>query len=178
MDVNRLVQNKKEDWYRSFTRDDRNVLVDKLARVIVPKPNAATMNDERMYAFVALLNEFEAGVFEKAKSTLEYIQSMVMKTTDIYNEFEKEKKQKEQLQQALLPTWEKMNSYGNSGNPFRLDLSTIKNKLTTGQYADLREYIDDVWLMFENAWLYNSEESPDHVFCTQVKHKSKSHRTN
>lgn len=36
-----------------------------------------------------------------------------------------------------------------------MDLSTIKEKLNNGDYKDPWEFVDDVWLMFNNAWLYN-----------------------
>lgn len=51
-----------------------------------------------------------------------------------------------------------------------MDLSTIKKKLTTGQYSDPWQYIDDVWLMFKNAWLYNTKNSYVFDCCTQVKY--------
>ncbi|GFT06939.1 histone lysine acetyltransferase CREBBP [Trichonephila clavipes] len=40
-----------------------------------------------------------------------------------------------------------------------MDLSTIKRKLDTGQYQDPWQYVEDVWLMFDNAWLYNRKTS-------------------
>lgn len=49
-----------------------------------------------------------------------------------------------------------------------MDLSTIHNKLTTGQYSDPWEYVDDVWLMFDNAWLYNRKTSRVYRYCTRV----------
>ena len=36
-----------------------------------------------------------------------------------------------------------------------MDLATIKEKLNNGDYKDPWEFVDDVWLMFNNAWLYN-----------------------
>lgn len=50
-----------------------------------------------------------------------------------------------------------------------MDLSTIKRKLDTGQYAEPWQFVDDVWLMFENAWLYNRKSSKVHKFCTKVR---------
>ena len=49
-----------------------------------------------------------------------------------------------------------------------MDLSTIKRKLDTGQYADPWHYVDDVWLMFDNAWLYNRKTSRVYKYCTKV----------
>jgi E1A/CREB-binding protein len=49
-----------------------------------------------------------------------------------------------------------------------MDLSTIKRKLDTGQYKDPWEYVDDVWLMFDNAWVYNKKSSRVYKYCTKV----------
>lgn len=49
-----------------------------------------------------------------------------------------------------------------------MDLSTIRRKLDTGQYKDPWEYVDDVWLMFDNAWVYNKKSSRVYKYCTKV----------
>lgn len=49
-----------------------------------------------------------------------------------------------------------------------MDLSTIETKLTTGQYSDPWEYVDDVWLMFNNAWLFNRNGYSIYKKCTRV----------
>lgn len=49
-----------------------------------------------------------------------------------------------------------------------MDLSTIKNNLNSGKYSDPWEYVDDVWLMFDNAWLYNRKTSRVYRYCTKV----------
>ena len=49
-----------------------------------------------------------------------------------------------------------------------IDMSMIKRKLDTGQYGDPWQYVDDVWLMFDNAWLYNRKTSRIHKYCTKV----------
>lgn len=94
----------------------------------------------------------------------------------------------EELRQALLPTLEKLFRLDPESVPFRqpvdatalgipdyfdivtkpIDLSTIKMKLDRGQYKDPWEYVDDVWLMFENAWLYNRKNSRVYRYCTKV----------
>lgn len=94
----------------------------------------------------------------------------------------------EELQKALMPTWEKMYMQEAESLPFRvpvdphtlnipdyfdiirkpMDLSTIHKKLTTGQYSDPWEYVDDVWLMFDNAWLYNRKASKVYKNCSKV----------
>ena len=50
-----------------------------------------------------------------------------------------------------------------------MDLSTIKTKLDTGQYSDPWSFVDDVWLMFDNAWLYNKKSSRVYKYCTKVR---------
>lgn len=51
-----------------------------------------------------------------------------------------------------------------------MDLSLIKRKLDTGQYSDPWQYVDDIWLMFDNAWLYNQKSSKVHKNCSKVCH--------
>lgn len=96
----------------------------------------------------------------------------------------------EELRQALLPTWEQMYMQEAESLPFRqpvdpnslgipdyfeivrkpMDLSTIQFKLNSGQYSDPWEYVDDVWLMFDNAWLYNRKTSRVYKYCTKVNY--------
>ena len=49
-----------------------------------------------------------------------------------------------------------------------MDMSEIKLKLETGSYKDPWEFVDDVWLMFENAWIYNRKTSRVYKYCTKV----------
>ena len=49
-----------------------------------------------------------------------------------------------------------------------MDMSTIKRKLDSGQFKDPWEFVDDVWLMFENAWIYNRKTSRVYKYCTKV----------
>ncbi|CAG9863013.1 unnamed protein product [Phyllotreta striolata] len=103
-----------------------------------------------------------------------------------------DKKQKifkpDELRQKLMPTLEKLFRQDPESIPFRqpvdpqtlgipdyfdivkrpMDLSTIKRKLDIGQYADPWEYVDDVWLMFDNAWLYNRKTSRVYRYCTKL----------
>ncbi|KAL4229708.1 hypothetical protein ACF0H5_010096 [Mactra antiquata] len=94
----------------------------------------------------------------------------------------------DELRQALMPTLEKLYRLDPESLPFRqpvdpvalqipdyyeivrkpMDLSTIKRKLDTGQYKDPWEYVDDVWLMFDNAWVYNKKSSRVYKFCTKL----------
>ena len=95
----------------------------------------------------------------------------------------------DELRQALMPTLEKLYKQDPESIAFRLpvdpkllqipdyftiikkpmDLSTIKRKLDTGQYQEPWQYVDDVWLMFENAWLYNRKTSKVYRYCTKLK---------
>lgn len=97
--------------------------------------------------------------------------------------------QPEELRQALMPTLEKLFRQDPESVPFRqpvdaqalgipdyfeivrnpIDLSTIKKKLDMGDYRDPWEYVDDVWLMFDNAWLYNRKNSRVYRYCTKVR---------
>ena len=94
----------------------------------------------------------------------------------------------DELRQALMPTLEKLYRQDPESIPFRqpvdpqalgipdyfdivkkpMDLSTIKRKLDTGQYSDPWEYVDDVWMMFDNAWLYNRKTSRVYRYCTKL----------
>lgn len=89
----------------------------------------------------------------------------------------------EELRQTLMPTLEKIYQQDPEALPFRqidpnslgatiehraMDLSTIRHKLNSGQYSDPLDYVEDVWLMFNNAWLYNRKTSKVYRFCTRV----------
>ncbi|XP_077589809.1 CREB-binding protein-like [Stigmatopora nigra] len=94
----------------------------------------------------------------------------------------------EELRQALMPTLEALYRQDPESLPFRqpvdpllldipdyfdivknpIDLSTIKRKLDTGQYQEPWQYVDDVWLMFNNAWLYNRKTSRVYKNCTKL----------
>lgn len=49
-----------------------------------------------------------------------------------------------------------------------MDLSTIRDKLDNGHYKNPWEFCDDMWLMFDNAWLYNRKNSKVYKYCTKV----------
>ncbi len=49
-----------------------------------------------------------------------------------------------------------------------MDLSTIKRKLDTGQFQEPWQYVDDVWQMFNNAWLYNRKTSRVYKYCSKL----------
>jgi len=44
----------------------------------------------------------------------------------------------------------------------------MKKKLDEGLYNDPWDFVDDMWLMFNNAWLYNRKTSKVYKFCTKV----------
>lgn len=94
----------------------------------------------------------------------------------------------DELRQLLMPTLEKLYRQDPESIPFRtpvdpqalcipdyfdriskpMDLSTIKRKLDIGQYTDPWEYVNDIWLMFDNAWLYNKKPTKIYKYCTKV----------
>jgi E1A/CREB-binding protein len=49
-----------------------------------------------------------------------------------------------------------------------MDLQTVERKLDKGDYRNPWEFCDDMWLMFENAWLYNKKNSKVYKFCTKL----------
>jgi E1A/CREB-binding protein len=49
-----------------------------------------------------------------------------------------------------------------------MDLSTIRARLDEGAYANPQEFVDDMWLMFNNAWLYNKKTSKVYKYCTKL----------
>ena len=95
----------------------------------------------------------------------------------------------EELCEALLPTLDMLKHQDPESIPFRapvdpitlgipdyldivkkpMDLGTIENKLRKGKYSDPWEYVNDVWLMFDNAWLYNRNTSRVYRYCTKVR---------
>ncbi|KAK7096829.1 CREB-binding protein-like isoform X2 [Littorina saxatilis] len=94
----------------------------------------------------------------------------------------------DELRQALMPTLEKLYRQDPESLPFRqpvdpvllaipdyydivkkpMDLATVKRKLDTGQYNYPWEYVNDVWLMFDNAWLYNRKTSRVYKYCSKL----------
>ena len=95
----------------------------------------------------------------------------------------------ERLKDALEPPLMKLYNHEPESIPFRvpvdpnalgipdyfeivkkpMDMTTIKKKLDTGAYTDPWEYIEDVWQMFENAWIYNRKTSRVYKYCSKVK---------
>ncbi|KAG5450308.1 Histone lysine acetyltransferase crebbp [Clonorchis sinensis] len=49
-----------------------------------------------------------------------------------------------------------------------MDLSTIRKKLENREYKDPWSVVDDFWLMFNNAWLYNKKTSKVYKTCTKL----------
>merc|ERR1719412_2506469 len=94
----------------------------------------------------------------------------------------------EELHRALLPCVEKMWAQEPEANPFRtpvdptalgipdyfdiikkpMDMSQIKRKLDVGTYTDPWDFVADVFLMFENAWVYNRKTSRVYRYCSKL----------
>ncbi|KAA3672413.1 E1A/CREB-binding protein [Paragonimus westermani] len=49
-----------------------------------------------------------------------------------------------------------------------MDLSTIRKKLENREYKEPWDVVDDFWLMFNNAWLYNKKTSKVYKTCTKL----------
>ena len=49
-----------------------------------------------------------------------------------------------------------------------MDLSTISQRLSNGEYQCPWQFIDDIWLMFNNAWLFNRRNTKVYKSCTKV----------
>uniref|UniRef100_A0A1I8BLC0 Histone acetyltransferase n=1 Tax=Meloidogyne hapla TaxID=6305 RepID=A0A1I8BLC0_MELHA len=49
-----------------------------------------------------------------------------------------------------------------------MDLKTIKDGLDQGKYKNPWEFCEHMWLMFENAWLYNRKNTKVHKWCTRL----------
>lgn len=50
-----------------------------------------------------------------------------------------------------------------------MDMSQIKRKLDLGTYRDPWQFVNDVFLMFENAWVYNRKTSRVYRYCSKVR---------
>ena len=94
----------------------------------------------------------------------------------------------EELRTALYPPIEKMWGLEPEAVPFRtpvdpnalgipdyfdiikkpMDMSQIKRKLDIGAYSDPWQFVNDVFLMFENAWTYNRKTSRVYRYCSKV----------
>ena len=91
----------------------------------------------------------------------------------------------EHLREKLMPTFERVYNEEPESIPFQapvnpdvpdyftiikrpMDLSTIRTKLDEGKYSNPQEYVDDIWLMFNNAWLYNKKTSKVYKYCTKL----------
>lgn len=93
-----------------------------------------------------------------------------------------------ELRNHLMPVWQKLWDQDPECIPFRLpvdpkelgipdyfdvvknpmDLQTIKANLDQGKYKNPWEFCDHMWLMFENAWLYNRKNTKVHKWCTRL----------
>ena len=92
-----------------------------------------------------------------------------------------------EMQEIFRPIWERLYNHSEAP-PFQIpvdpialqipdyfdviknpmDLSTIKEKLDTGKYTDPWQFVTDMWLMFDNAWLYNRRNSRVYRMCSKL----------
>ncbi|CAD6188119.1 unnamed protein product [Caenorhabditis auriculariae] len=93
----------------------------------------------------------------------------------------------DELRAHLYPVWEKLDK-SDDAVPFRvpvdpvllsipdyldivkfpMDLETICKKLNGGVYKNASQFCDDMWLMFDNAWLYNRKNSKVYKYSTKL----------
>ncbi|CAF1028024.1 unnamed protein product [Didymodactylos carnosus] len=53
-----------------------------------------------------------------------------------------------------------------------MDISTIHKKLLSAEYDNPFDFVDDMWLMFNNAWTYNKKTTKIYKMCLEyVAHK-------
>ena len=94
---------------------------------------------------------------------------------------------KESLTQMLMPVWKTVFDHVDA-HPFHhpvdyvflqlpeypnivqhpMDMNTIREKLEGGQYTDPWGFVDDFWLMFNNAWLFNKKNTKVYRMCTAL----------
>lgn len=70
----------------------------------------------------------------------------------------------------IMPTLKKK-YLKNCPRALRTGFTTIKNKLTSGEYLEPWEYVEHVWSMFETVWLSSSSTSEVYEYCTEVSSK-------
>ncbi|CAF4651941.1 unnamed protein product, partial [Rotaria sp. Silwood2] len=51
---------------------------------------------------------------------------------------------------------------------YPMDISTMKDKLLREEYKTPLQFCDDAWLMFNNAWLYNTKGTSIYKMCTKL----------
>ena len=93
----------------------------------------------------------------------------------------------EELRKMLIPVWRAVDS-AEEASPFRvpvdadllqipdyydviknpMDLLTIRNRIDGNYYKSPRNFIADMWQMFDNAWLYNRKNSKVYKLCTKL----------
>ena len=91
------------------------------------------------------------------------------------------------LKQMLMPVWQATHAHVDA-HPFHfpvdyellqlpdypniithpMDMDTIRKKLEAGQYKDPWGFVDDFWLMFNNAWLFNKKNTKVYRMCTAL----------
>lgn len=145
--------------------------IESRTKLVVPQPNEPITSDKTKCCKLSTVAKFVSFYLTFAFSYL------VFKPNE--------------LCEALMPTFEKMYQKYPESLPFRqpvdalvipgyyeiihkpMDLRTIKSKLTSSQYTDPWEYVEDVSLMFDNAKLFNRSTTRVYRYCTIVSKKQK-----
>lgn len=92
-----------------------------------------------------------------------------------------------ELTEIFLPVWNKIFNHPDAP-PFQIpvdpialqipdyldvvktpmDLKTVRSNLENGLYSDPWQFVTDMWMMFENAWLYNRRNSRVYRMCSKL----------
>ena len=159
-------------------------------RLVIERQAVARKEPRRgMVGSPSATHSSEGGVAEEAKSR-EGAGSSGTKSKVVFSASD--------LRTALLPPLEKLYSQEPESEPFRspvdpvalgiegyfdvvkkpMDLSRIRRKLEVGSYQDPWQFIGDVYLMLENAWLYNKKNSRVYKYTSKVKLALLLHQSN
>ena len=74
----------------------------------------------------------------------------------------------EVLNKTLLPVLQKLLHIEPHSRQFRQPIGKIRDKLENGIFKDPWEFVDNVWLMFDNAWLHNRKTTQTYKHCTHL----------
>jgi E1A/CREB-binding protein len=193
LDMNTNVINR-DGWddFKEIKREPKMEQDDVIRKIKEEAMSPASSSDNQAVAKPDLKLEPVPQTTDKKKKCSEYFLSFFCSLNLNSNKNDFLAFKPEELCEALLPTLEKLVRLEPESLPFRtpvdptalgipdyldiikkpMDLGTIEKKLRKGEYSDPWEYVDDVWLMFDNAWLYNRKTSRVYRYCTKVRKMS------
>ena len=143
-ELDNSIENKK-----NVEKKENNIKNDNLVNFenninMINSPSKIEINNELQNKFLKFLTEIKKSSFSKPfkKSPLELIHDKNLK-----NQY------KEKIE-----------------NP--IDLSIVSNKLKNNEYQNVKSFIEDVFLIFNNAMLFNKEDSKIYKFAKSLKIKA------